>query len=50
MQSRLFQVAPNDPLTFGAVAVGVLAVAIVAGLIPAHRALAVDPVSSLKAE
>jgi putative ABC transport system permease protein len=50
LQSRLYQVAPNDPQTFCAVALGVVVVAIVAGAIPARRALGVDPVSSLKAE
>jgi putative ABC transport system permease protein len=50
LQSRLYQVAPNDPLTLGAVTVGVLVVAMLAGLVPAQRALALDPVSSLKAE
>jgi ABC-type antimicrobial peptide transport system permease subunit len=45
-----FQVAPNDPLTLGIVVAALALVAIVAGLIPARRALAVDAVTSLRAE
>jgi putative ABC transport system permease protein len=50
MQARLFQVGASDPLTLGLVVAGMFAVAIAAGLVPARRALTVDPVSSLKAE
>jgi predicted permease len=50
MEARLFQVAPNDPLTFGAVAAGMMVVAVLAGLAPAYRVVSVDPVSSLRAE
>ncbi|HWH51951.1 MAG TPA: ABC transporter permease [Gemmatimonadaceae bacterium] len=48
MRSMLFGVAPDDPLTFGLVAAGVVLVTIAAGLVPAQRALAVDPVTSLR--
>jgi ABC-type lipoprotein release transport system permease subunit len=48
MASMLFNVAPNDPITFGLVA-GVLAiVAIAATLIPARRAMAVNPSQVLR--
>jgi putative ABC transport system permease protein len=50
MQWRLYQVAPDDPATLGAVAVIMIAIAITAALIPARRALAIDPVRSLRAE
>jgi putative ABC transport system permease protein len=50
MEARLFQVAPNDPLTFGAVVAGMMVVAVLAGLAPAYRVVSVDPVSSLRAE
>jgi putative ABC transport system permease protein len=48
MASMLFNVAPRDPLTFALVA-GVLAiVAIVATLIPARRAMTVNPITALR--
>jgi predicted permease len=50
LQSRLYQVAANDPVTLGAVAAGVVLFTIAAGLIPAQRALGVDPLRSLKSE
>ena len=50
LQSRLYRVPANDPLTLGAVAIGVVLVAIATGLIPAQRALGVDPLRSLKSE
>ena len=50
MRSRLYDVAPSDPLTLASVVVGVGLVAIAAALLPAQRAIAVDPVSSLRAE
>jgi predicted permease len=50
MSSILFGVAPHDPLTFGVVAVVLLGVALVACLVPARRAMRVDPAVSLRAE
>ena len=50
MQWRLYQIAPSDPLTIGAVSVGIVLVAVAAALIPARHAIAVDPVLSLRAE
>jgi predicted permease len=48
MVSLLFNVAPRDPLTFALVA-GVLAlVAIAATLIPARRAMRVNPITALR--
>ena len=48
MASMLFNVAPRDPLTFALVA-GVLgAVAIAATLIPARRAMTVNPIVALR--
>jgi ABC-type lipoprotein release transport system permease subunit len=46
----LFQVDAIDPATFGAVTVLVLTVAIIAALIPARRAMKVDPMIALRGE
>ncbi len=48
MSSLLFGVDPLDPMTFGAVALALTAVAVVASWIPAHRASRVDPVVALR--
>ena len=43
VESLLFGVSPNDPRTFGVAAVAVAVVALVACLLPARKALRVDP-------
>lgn len=48
MASMLFNVAPRDPATFAVVAGLLAAVAIAATLIPARRAMRVNPVTALK--
>lgn len=50
MSSILYGVAPHDPLTFGMVAVLLLGVALMACLVPARRAMRVDPAVTLRAE
>jgi putative ABC transport system permease protein len=50
LRTQLFNVAPADPVTFIAMPVLLGAVALVACLIPARRALDVDPVNGLRAE
>ncbi len=50
MQSLLFQVSPLDPLTYGAVAVVLVAAAVLASYLPARRAAGVDPVDALRAD
>jgi putative ABC transport system permease protein len=50
MRSMFVDVAPSDPLTLGGVIATLVLVSLVASLIPARRASAVDPVRALKAE
>jgi predicted permease len=47
LSSQLFEVRPNDPLTFGAVAATLVIVALVASLVPARRAVSIEPTRAL---
>jgi len=48
--SQLYGVSAHDPLTFAAIAVLLLAVALAASGIPALRASRIDPMAALRAE
>ena len=50
LTSKLFEVSPADPLTLGAVIVGLLVVALAASWAPARRAAAIDPAEAIRAE
>jgi len=50
MRSMLFEVGPNDPLTFLLVSVLLLVVALAASYWPAHAAAKVDPMVALRYE
>ena len=50
IRALLVGVSPTDPLTFGAIAVGFVAIAAVACWLPARRAARLDPVLALRDE
>jgi putative ABC transport system permease protein len=50
LNSLLFAVAPFDPMTFTAAAVGIAAIALAACIGPALRAVRADPAATLRAE
>ena len=49
MQSLLYEVRPNDPITFVAVAAALLLIALMASFLPAWRATKVSPTIALRA-
>jgi len=48
MKGLLFQVSATDPATYVGVALSFVAVALVAGYIPARRATRIDPMAALR--
>jgi predicted lysophospholipase L1 biosynthesis ABC-type transport system permease subunit len=50
IESRLHGIAAHDPLALGAVAAALLAISVVACLLPARRAARVEPMAALRAE
>jgi predicted permease len=49
-ESLLFEMSARDPMVFAAATAILIAVALCAGLIPAHRAARVDPMTALRYE
>lgn len=50
LEGLLLGLSPLDPLTFGAVAFLLGVIALIASLVPARRAAAVDPLVALKSD
>jgi putative ABC transport system permease protein len=50
LRSQLFGVSTADPFTLGAVVLLIAVVALVAAIVPAHRASSVDPTTALRTE
>jgi putative ABC transport system permease protein len=50
MTTLLFGVGPRDAVTFATVALGVMAIAFAATLVPAYRATRIDPLLALRTE
>jgi predicted permease len=50
LRSQLYGVSPSDPLSLAAAVLLVAIVALVAALVPARRAAAIDPVTALRTE
>jgi ABC-type antimicrobial peptide transport system permease subunit len=50
MSSLLFEVSAIDPVSYGAVAAGLVGAAVFASYLPARKASTVDPIEALRAE
>ena len=50
LQALLYEITPTDPLTIATAAALLMVVALAACVIPARRAMRVDPVVALRAE
>ena len=49
-QKLLFGVSPSDPATYAGVAAIIAAIALVACMVPARRAMTVDPLTAIRGD
>ena len=50
VRSMLFGLTPNDPPTIAAMVIVIIAVGVLAGVVPASRAARIDPVAALRCD
>jgi putative ABC transport system permease protein len=50
LDTLLYQVKSNDPLTIAVLAIVLIGVTVLAGYVPARRATRIDPFASLRGE
>jgi ABC-type antimicrobial peptide transport system permease subunit len=50
LQSQLYGITPNDPVTIAFATLGLAAIGAVSGYLPARRATLIDPVTALRYE
>ena len=50
VQTQLYGITPNDPASLAGATLGMAAVALLAGYLPALRATGIDPVRALRYE
>lgn len=50
VQTLLYNVGPTDPISFGGTALVLAAVTVLAGCVPAVRAISIDPIVALRAD
>jgi ABC-type antimicrobial peptide transport system permease subunit len=50
LKGMLYDVAPSDPTTFGAIAALVVGISLLASYVPARRAVRVDPTEALRGD